>query len=123
MGACIGWVKRHFAKPATQEEYIYLPSRSPKRSHNTRPVKPHAAVTIANDPLGPPASEQKNEVAAPPPPDPETLQRQHDELIQRQSSFIHLKLSVENLVKENQGLGADDGTYLLSLLQVTADTT
>ena len=120
MGACISSIQRMFRKPVQQEEYIYLPARSPKRSFHM----PNA-VTTAVPAVAAPPSEQParvSDAAAPaerevPPPlaapvpvvDPAVLRRQHDELIQKQSSFIHLKLSVETLVRENRALGADDG--------------
>jgi hypothetical protein len=106
-----------FRKPVQQEEYIYLPARSPKRSLHT----PNAVTTAA--PAAPPSEKpapvQREEapyaVPAPVPVvDPAVLRRQHDELIQKQSSFIHLKLSVETLVRENRALGADDGAYALA---------
>ena len=116
MGACLSSIKRLFAKPATPEEYIYLPARSPKRSFHTPTHVQSSATTevvVEDHHHHQQQEEEEPQVVPPKPVDPEVLRKQHDELIQRQSSFIHLKLSVENLVRENKELGADDGAWCL----------
>ena len=107
MGACLATMKRLFQKPVAEEEYIYLPARSPKRPSHT----PKAKAVTSHQPVREVVAQEEEHYEPPTKINPEVLRKQHDELIEAQSNFIHLKLSVENLVRENKQLGADDGSY------------